>query len=156
MNLLQQATAVADRTEVLGPVEPAPPASVRRSAAEDGEAYARRRRNLLIGISAGAAVLLVALLVLVSVIDKVFGNVGAGLNRDQLGLNTQTSSASEASSAPAGSTVKPTKATVFSPTGRPTTQAKPIWPSTAIPAPPGKPTPTPTPSRSPLSRTASD
>lgn len=117
LNLLQQATAVADRTEVLGPVEPAPPASVRRSAAEDGEAYARRRRNLLIGISAGAAVLLVALLVLVSVIDKVFGNVGAGLNRDQLGLNTQTSSASEASSAPAGSTVKPTKATVFSPDG---------------------------------------
>lgn len=117
LNLLQQATAVADRTEVLGPVEPAPPASVRRSAAEDSAAYARRRRNLLIGISAGAAVLLVALLVLVSVINKVFGNVGAGLNRDQLGLNTQTSSASEASSAPVGSTVKPTKATVFSPDG---------------------------------------
>lgn len=118
LNLLQQATAVADRTEVLGAIEPAAPAAPRRSSAPDGETYARRRRNLLIGVGAGAAILLVALLVMISVINKIFGNVGAGLNRDQLGLNTQTSSTSEpGNSAPAGSIVKPTKATVFSPDG---------------------------------------
>ncbi|KAA1246026.1 murein biosynthesis protein MurJ [Mycobacterium simiae] len=118
LNLLQQATAVADRTEVLGAIEPPAPASPRRTSAPDGETQARRRRNLLIGAGAGAAILLVALLVMVSVINKIFGNVGAGLNRDQLGLNTQTSSTSEpGSSAPAGSIVKPTKATVFSPDG---------------------------------------
>ncbi|CAM4357600.1 putative peptidoglycan biosynthesis protein MviN [Mycobacterium basiliense] len=117
LNLLQQATAVADRTEVLGPIEPAP-LPPRRSTAPDAAALPRRRRNLLIGIGAGAAILLVALLVLVSVVNKIFGNVGAGLNRDQLGLNTPTSSTSgEMSSAPSGSVVKPTKATVFSPDG---------------------------------------
>ncbi|MDT5137660.1 MAG: putative peptidoglycan lipid flippase [Mycobacterium sp.] len=122
LNLLQQATAVADRTEVLGPIaEPPAPAAPRRAAARDGQIYSRRRRNILIGIGAGAAVLLIALLVLASVVSRIFGDVGSGLNRDQLGLNNPTSSAaaseSPGSSAPAGSTVKPTKATVFSPGG---------------------------------------
>ncbi len=119
LNLLQQATTVADRTEVFVPVdEPPQPATPRRASTQDGETYARRRRNLLIGIGAGVTVLLVALLVLASVVSKIFGNVGGSLDRDQLGLNTPTSSTSAAvSSAPAGSIVKPTKATVFSPDG---------------------------------------
>lgn len=121
LNLLQQATAVADRTEVIGPIaEPPAPASPRRAAERGGEIYSRRRRNLLIGLGAGGAVLLVALLVLASVVSKIFGDVGNGLKGDQLGLNNPTSSAaseSPGSSAPSGSFVKPTKATVFSPGG---------------------------------------
>ena len=121
LNLLQQATAVADRTEVIGPIaEPPAPASPRRAAERGGEMYSRRRRNLLIGLGAGGAVLLVALLVLASVVSKIFGDVGNGLKGDQLGLNNPTSSAaseSPGSSAPSGSFVKPTKATVFSPGG---------------------------------------
>jgi putative peptidoglycan lipid II flippase len=113
LNLLQQATAVADRTEVLGPIDDAPlPASAREPDAEYG-VFGRRRRSLLIGVGAGAVVILVALLVLASVVSKIFGNVGGGLNKDELGLNTTTSTAPAA----VGSVVKPTQATVFSPEG---------------------------------------
>jgi putative peptidoglycan lipid II flippase len=121
LNLLQQATAVADRTEVIGPIaEPPAPSSPRRAAERGGEIYSRRRRNILIGLGAGAAVLLVALLVLASVVSKIFGDVGSGLKGDQLGLNNPTSSAASESpgnSTPSGNFVKPTKATVFSPGG---------------------------------------
>ncbi len=54
--------------------------------------YARRRRNLLIGVGVGLAVILVALLVLASVVSKIFGNLGGGLNKDELGLNGPSSS----------------------------------------------------------------
>lgn len=120
LNLLQQATAVADRTEVLGPIDDSPaPVAARESAAPDEAAFARRRRNLLIGMGAGLAVIIVALLVLASVVSKIFGNVGGGLNKDELGLNGPSSSTSSSatSSAAAGSVVKPTKATVYSPDG---------------------------------------
>ena len=120
LNLLQQATAVADRTEVLGPIEELPPpATSRQPAARNSGAFADRRRNLVIGTTAAAAIIVVALLVLASVVKGIFGNLGGGLNNDKLGLNTPTSSTSsgEVSSAPAGSVVKPTKATVFSPDG---------------------------------------
>jgi putative peptidoglycan lipid II flippase len=123
LNLLQQATAVADRTEVLGPIDdtpsvPGPP----EPAGRDYATFARRRRNVLIGVGAGVAVIVVALLVLASVVSKIFGNVGGGLNKDELGLNgpsSSTASSSAPSSAAAGSLVKPTKATVFSPEGDP-------------------------------------
>jgi len=118
LNLLQQATAVADRTEVLGPVDDSAAPLPYRAPARDEEAFARRRRNLLIGVGAGLAVILVALLVLASVVSKIFGNLGGGLNKDELGLNTPSSStSSSASSAPAGAIVKPTKVTVYSPDG---------------------------------------
>ena len=114
LNLLQQATAVADRTEVLGPIDDTPlPASARRPDAREYGVFGRRRRSLLIGVGAGAVIILVALVVLASVVSKIFGNVGGGLNRDELGLNTTTSTAPAAS----GSMVKPTQATVFSPEG---------------------------------------
>ena len=125
LNLLQQATAVADRTEVLGPIDdsPALPPTTRVSTGREHAAAARRRRNVLIGVGAALAVIVVALLVLASVVSKIFGNVGGGLNKDELGLNGPSSasspSSSVASSAAAGSVVKPTKATVYSPDGDP-------------------------------------
>jgi putative peptidoglycan lipid II flippase len=123
LNLLQQATAVADRTEVLGPIDDSPsPSTALISPGQEQAAFARRRRNVLVGVGAGLAVIVVALLVLASIVSKIFGNVGGGLNKDELGLNgpSSSSSASASSSAPpatAGSVVKPTKATVFSPDG---------------------------------------
>lgn len=124
LNLLQQATAVADRTEVLGPIDDSPsPSTALISPGQEQATFARRRRNVLIGVGAGLAVIVVALLVLASIVSKIFGNVGGGLNKDELGLNgPSSSSASVSSSAPsaaAGSVVKPTKATVFSPDGDP-------------------------------------
>jgi putative peptidoglycan lipid II flippase len=121
LNLLQQATAVADRTEVLGPIDDTPLVpSFREPSSWEYATFARRRRNVLIGVGAGVAVIVVALLVLASVVSKIFGNVGGGLNKDELGLNgpsSSTASSSAPSSAAAGSVVKPTKATVFSPDG---------------------------------------
>ncbi|MBW0013220.1 lipid II flippase MurJ, partial [Mycobacterium sp.] len=121
LNLLQQATAVADRTEILGPVDdsPAPPTS-RVSPAPEHATFARRHRNTLIVVGATLAVL-VPLLVLALLVSRIFGNVGGGLNKDELGLNgpSSSTSSSTANSAPAGSFVKPTKATVFSPDGDP-------------------------------------
>jgi putative peptidoglycan lipid II flippase len=124
LNLLQQATAVADRTEVLGPIDdtPSPPAP-RVTAGLEYATFARRRRNVLIGAGAAIAVIVVALLVLASVVSKIFGNVGGGLNKDELGLNGSSPSAASSPAAPSpaasGSMVKPTKATVFSPDGDP-------------------------------------
>jgi putative peptidoglycan lipid II flippase len=123
LNLLQQATVVADRTELLAPIAdadppPAPPRPGRARTPDLDEAHtrARRRRAVTIWVSAGAAVLLVALLILASVITRMFGDVG-GLDKDQLGLNGP--STSSGAGAAAGSTVKPVKATVFSPGGEP-------------------------------------
>ncbi|RFD27251.1 murein biosynthesis protein MurJ [Mycobacterium uberis] len=120
LNLLQQAAAVADRTEVLGLTddEYSPPTASHPTSPQDSVVFAQRRRNLLIGIGAGVAILVVALLVITLVVSKVFGHLGDGFNNDKLGLNTSTSSASSPTdSAPASNMVKPTKATVFSPDG---------------------------------------
>ncbi len=123
LNLLQQATAIADRTELMGSFEetPAPAAPVRahETPAEHEAAEARRRKGLIIGVSVAAAIILVALLVMASVLNSIFGDVGGGLNRDELGLNAPGSSeeTESGSSAATGSTVKPVRATVFSPEG---------------------------------------
>ncbi|EUA38431.1 virulence factor mvin family domain protein [Mycobacterium avium subsp. avium 2285 (R)] len=158
MNLLQQATAVADRTEVLGPIDDSPsPSTALISPGNDPATFARRRRNVLIGVGAGLAVLVAALLVLASIVSKIFGNVGGGLNKDELGLNGPSSSTSApqtTTSAAAGSVVKPTRASVFSPDGDADNPAPPARRSTAIPPPPGRPRSTPTPCRSPVSNRA--
>jgi putative peptidoglycan lipid II flippase len=122
LNLLQQATVVADRTELLAPINenappPAPTRPSRERAADIDEAQARhrRRRAITIGISVGAAIILVALLVLASVLSRMFSDVG-GLDKDQLGLNGPSTSNSGDGGA-AGSIVKPVGATVYSPGG---------------------------------------
>ncbi len=119
LNLLQQATAVADRTELLSPLPDLPPAPARpdRSRAptlEEAQARVRRRRAVTIGVGAGAAIIVVALLVLASVLSRMFGDVG-GLDKDQLGLNAPSASSTSGESAAAGSMVKLVSATVFSP-----------------------------------------
>lgn len=119
LNLLQQATAVADRTELITPVdepEATPPLQQQREHhTEDSDALARRRKGLLIGLGVGGAILIVALIVLGTVLSRIFGDVGDGLGGDELGLNTPGSS--EEATQDAGSTVKPVSATVFSPEG---------------------------------------
>ncbi|OBF38218.1 murein biosynthesis integral membrane protein MurJ [Mycobacterium sp. ACS1612] len=119
LNLLQQATAVADRTELIEPVdEPtaSPPARYRGAPADDPESARRRRKGLLIGLGVGGAIIVVALVVLASVLSRIFGDVGGGLGGDQLGLNAPTTSA-QADGASTGSVVKPVRVTVFSPEG---------------------------------------
>jgi putative peptidoglycan lipid II flippase len=124
LNLLQQATAVADRTELLSPIQEPPPVSarptgVRRPTPQDAQIRSRRRRGVMIGIGVGGAIIVVALLVLASVLTRMFGDVG-GLDKDQLGLNAPSaSSTSSSESAAAGGMVKPVRATVFSPGGDP-------------------------------------
>ena len=122
LNLLQQATVVADRTELLAPINentpppaPARPGRERAPDLDEAQARLRRRRAITIGVGAGAAIIVVALLVLASVLSRMFSDVG-GLDKDQLGLNGPSTSTSGDSVA-AGSIVKPVSATVFSPGG---------------------------------------
>jgi putative peptidoglycan lipid II flippase len=114
LNLLQQATAVADRTELISPIdEPAaPPARFR--AEDDAEAKARRKKGVLIGAAVAGSILVVALIVLATVLRGVFSDVGGPLNKDELGLNAPSSSTSKS---PNANNVKPVRATVFSPGG---------------------------------------
>ncbi len=122
LNLLQQATVVADRTELLAPInentpppEPARPSRETAPVVDEAQSRLRRRRAITIGVSAGAAIILVALLVLASVLSRMFSDVG-GLDKDQLGLNGPSTSSS-GDGAAAGSLVKPVGVTVFSPGG---------------------------------------
>ena len=98
LNLLQQATAIADRTELINPVDeaaaPVKPARVRGPAPDEPEVAGRRRKGLIVGLSVGAAVIVVALIVLASVLKGIFGDVG-GFSQDELGLNAPTSEADE-------------------------------------------------------------
>ena len=117
LNLLQQATAIADRTELISPVdEPEPaPARFRGATGDDPESQARRRKGLMIGLGVGGAIIIVALIVLATVLSRIFGDVGGGLGGDELGLNAPTTSA--ASGGDTGGVVKPVRVTVFSPEG---------------------------------------
>lgn len=115
-NLLQQATALHEQTELLGPVADQPPAPARPAPPPDAEMRAERRRRVMIGAGIGGAVLLVALLVLASVLNRIFGDVN-GLDKTELGLSSPSASSSQQGSTVPGSTVKPVQATVFSPGG---------------------------------------
>jgi putative peptidoglycan lipid II flippase len=120
LNLLQQATAIADRTELISPVdepEAPPPSRLRGAPTDDPETSARRRKGLMIGLGVGGAIIVVALIVLASVLSRIFGDVGGGLGGDQLGLNSPSSSAAQPSDSGNGNVVKPVRATVFSPEG---------------------------------------
>ncbi|OBA87292.1 murein biosynthesis integral membrane protein MurJ [Mycobacteriaceae bacterium 1482268.1] len=122
LNLLQQATAIADRTELINPVDEqqAPRAAhVRAAPPDDPDVAARRRKGLIVGLSVGAAVIVIALLVLASVLKGIFGDVG-GFSEDELGLNAPSTSADDGgdgNNSSSGATVKPVKVTVFSPEG---------------------------------------
>jgi putative peptidoglycan lipid II flippase len=122
LNLLQQATAIADRTELIAPVdepEVPPPSRFRGAPAADAVSASRRRKGLMIGLGVGGAIIVVALIVLASVLSRIFGDVGGGLGGDQLGLNAPTTSAQGGGSTggSTGKVVKPVRATVFSPEG---------------------------------------
>ena len=126
LNLLQQATVVAEPTVQLTPIEApepdaAPTKRIRTAVYApvedelDDDARARRRRGLLVGLGVAGVIIVVTLLVLASVLSRIFGDVGGGLNSDELGLNPQTSTSTTAQGA--GGPIKPVKATVFSPGG---------------------------------------
>ncbi|MBV9638020.1 MAG: murein biosynthesis integral membrane protein MurJ [Mycobacteriaceae bacterium] len=125
LNLLEQATAEADRTDLLAPVDRAPPPARRSrfgSAAFAGqgpieeETRARRRKGLLVGLSVGGAIIVVALLVLAWALKGMFGHVGTGtINAPAIGANVPNGGTSQ--TAAPGTFVKPLKATVFSPGG---------------------------------------
>ena len=124
LNLMQQVTAEADRTELISPVEepvPRPPSRLRAAAGLRGrgddvdvEERTRRRKGLLIGLIVGGAILVVALLVLAWALKGLFGEVGVGttINAPAIGANSATPGAS-----PSSTDVKPIRATVFSPEG---------------------------------------
>ncbi len=118
LNLLQQATAIADRTDHLAPVdETASPVAGAPGAPVDPDDAARRRKRLIIGVSVAAAAVVLVVILLATVLSNIFGDVGNGLSGDELGLNAPTSSQPNSSTTDAGSVVKPVRATVFSPEG---------------------------------------
>ncbi|MEB3033948.1 murein biosynthesis integral membrane protein MurJ [Mycolicibacter sp. MYC340] len=114
-NLLQQATALHEQTELLGPVSERGPAPRPAPPPPDAEMRAERRRRVLIGAGIGGAVILIALLVLASVLNRIFGDVN-GLDKTELGLSSPSVSTS-LPGAEAPGTVRPVQATVFSPGG---------------------------------------
>jgi putative peptidoglycan lipid II flippase len=114
LNLLQQATAVADRTDLISPIEEPEAPRARFRTDDDPEAKARRKKGVLIGAAVAGSILVVALIVLATVLRGVFSDVGGPLNKDELGLNAPSSSTSNS---PNVNSVKPVRATVFSPGG---------------------------------------
>jgi putative peptidoglycan lipid II flippase len=89
---------------------------------------ARRRKRMLTALGAGAAIILVALIVLASTLSRFVGNsdTRVSLDKDQLGLNASptapalpTVTPTQAAAAGGGVLVKPVQAVVFSPGGAP-------------------------------------
>ena len=120
LNLLQQATAIADRTDKIAPVEdvvPEPRGGGWLTPLSDPDAEARRRKGLIVGLSVAAVIVIVAVVLLATVLSRIFGDVGGGLGGDELGLNAPSSSEESAAPTQSGSVIKPVRATVFSPEG---------------------------------------
>jgi putative peptidoglycan lipid II flippase len=118
LNLLQQATAVADRTELIAPIDDPGPEAARADlrGAEDPDAQTRRRKALVIGISVGAVIVIVALAALAIGLRGLFGDVGGPLDRQELGLNAPSEESNNDTNVDS-SVVKPVRAEVFSPGG---------------------------------------
>jgi len=120
---LQQAIAEADRLWPLPPVPPPPKPgprkriNVRDVAGLFEHVRGRRRVEILAGVGVGAAVIVVALVVLASVLSRVFAGV-SGFDTNRLGLSAPSSSQppSAQDNRPA-IPVKAVGATVFSPGG---------------------------------------
>jgi putative peptidoglycan lipid II flippase len=122
---LAQAIAEADRTWPLPPVQ-ARPEPIRRNRMTMTlrdipglfeQVRGRRRAEILAGVGVAGAIVMVALVVLASVLSRVFGDVN-GFDTNRLGLSAP--SASQAPPAPASHpavAVKPVAARVFSPGG---------------------------------------
>lgn len=120
LNLLQQATAEADRTDLLEPVRSEPQGkgpAARMTSAKDPETQRRRRRGVLIGLGVVAVVIVVALVLLATVLSRIFGDVGGTSIGEQLGLNPSEETTSEPGSTTPGDVVRPVGATVYSPEG---------------------------------------
>ncbi len=121
LNLLQQATAIADRTDHIAPVEEVAPDTRTGGwlgAGADPEAEARRRKGLIVGLTVAAVVVVVAVVLLASVLGRIFGDVGDGLGGEELGLNAPSSSEeADPGTTGGGSVIDPVRATVFSPEG---------------------------------------
>jgi putative peptidoglycan lipid II flippase len=72
----------------------------------------------MVGLTVGGVIVVVALNVLATVLSRIFGDVGGGLDGDELGLNAPSTSAEADGGSPgAGNVVRPVRATVFSPDG---------------------------------------
>lgn len=72
----------------------------------------------MVGLTVGGAIVVVALIVLATVLSRIFGDVGGGFDGDELGLNApSTSAGSEGGTTTPGNEVRPVRATVFSPDG---------------------------------------
>ncbi|PRC49957.1 hypothetical protein C6A85_72035, partial [Mycobacterium sp. ITM-2017-0098] len=63
------------------------------------------------------AIVIIAVVLLATVLSRIFGDVGNGLGGDELGLNSPSSSSSSEQPSTPGSVIKPVRATVFSPEG---------------------------------------
>jgi putative peptidoglycan lipid II flippase len=127
---LEQAIEEADRTWPLPPVEPSPEAPRRMRAALGDvpgmfeQVRGRQRAGMLAGVGVAAAVMVVALVTLASVLSRMFGDVN-GFDAHRLGLSAPSvsrppPSVSRPPPAPANRpavAVKPVAATVFSPGG---------------------------------------
>ncbi|OBB58604.1 murein biosynthesis integral membrane protein MurJ [Mycobacterium sp. 852013-51886_SCH5428379] len=118
LNLLQQATAIADRTELISPLDrPDAPGAGGARGDDDPDARLRRRKGLMAGLAVGGVIVVVALVVLATVLSRIFGDVGGGLDGDGLGLNAPSSSTEADQNSGSGNVVRPVRATVFSPDG---------------------------------------
>ena len=112
LNVLQQATAEADRTELISPVDEGPPRTPAPRELDDEE-RARRRKGLLVGLGIVGAILVVAALLAAALFNGFPTSSDYQSTRDKLGLNTTSPSET-----PPGSVVKPDKVSVFSPGGQ--------------------------------------
>ncbi len=117
LNLLQQATAIADRTDHIAPIDDPAPQPRDADPTAEPDADARRRKGVIVGLTVAGAIVIVAVVLLATVLSRIFGDVGSGLDGDELGLNAPSSAAPSDSSGADGATVKPVRATVFSPEG---------------------------------------